>query len=105
MLPSVIFQEELGDIDAYHEQQNLSLHNGPEKLWHPTESICRKMRRACKCHGAYIKKLTHDGRFLPTRDGKERADARVPPERAIRREGREMETTRGHREDDQRVDE
>jgi hypothetical protein len=31
------------------------------------------------------RKLTHDLRFLPARDGKEFADAWVPPERAIRR--------------------
>lgn len=51
------------------------------------------------------RKLTRDIRFLPARDGKESADAWVPPERAIRLEGREMETARGHREDEQRVDE
>lgn len=50
------------------------------------------------------RKLTRDVRFLPARDGKESADAWVPPERAIRLEGREMETARGHREDEQRVD-
>jgi hypothetical protein len=51
------------------------------------------------------RKLTHDVRFLPARDGKELADAWVPSERAIRREGGEMEIARGHREDEQRVDE
>lgn len=51
------------------------------------------------------RKLTRNVRFLPARDGKERADAWVPPERAIRHEGREMEIARGHREDEQRVDE
>lgn len=28
--------------------------------------------------------LTHRARLLPARDGKERADARIPPKRAIR---------------------
>jgi hypothetical protein len=51
------------------------------------------------------RKLTRDVRFLPARDGKERADAWIPPKRAIGREGREMETARGHREDEQCVDE
>ncbi len=44
-------------------------------------------------------------RLLPTRDGKELADAWVPPERAIRSERREMETARGQQENEQRVDE
>lgn len=51
------------------------------------------------------RKLTHNVRFLPTRDGKERADAWIPPERAISREGRKVETARGNRKDEQRVDE
>ena len=50
-------------------------------------------------------KLARGVRSLPARDGKERADAWVPPERAIGREGREVETARGHGEDEQRVDE
>ena len=43
--------------------------------------------------------------FLPARDRKERADAWVPPKRAICREGRDVETTRGEWEDEQRVNE
>ena len=51
------------------------------------------------------RKLTRGVRFLPARDGKEGADAWIPPKRAVGREGREMEKARGHREDEQRVDE
>jgi hypothetical protein len=43
--------------------------------------------------------------FLPARDGKQRANAWVPPERAIRRERRDMEIACGQRENKQRVDE
>ena len=42
---------------------------------------------------------------LPARDGKSRADARIPSKRAIRRERGEMETARGKRENEQRVKE
>lgn len=42
---------------------------------------------------------------LPARDGKSRADARIPPKRAIRRERGEMETARGKRKNEQRVKE
>jgi hypothetical protein len=42
---------------------------------------------------------------LPARDGQSRADARIPPKRAIRRERGEMETARGKRENEQRVKE
>jgi hypothetical protein len=51
------------------------------------------------------RELTRDVGFLPARDGKEGADAWIPPERAIGREGREMEIARGHGENEQRVDE
>jgi len=43
--------------------------------------------------------------LLPTRDGKERAGTRIPSKRAIRGERWEMETARGERENEQRVNE
>jgi len=48
---------------------------------------------------------TEGSRLLPARDGEERADARIPPKRAICRERREMEAARGQWEDEQCVHE
>lgn len=70
----------------------------------PQKVSAKKRVRGVRAMGME-RKLTRDVRFLPARDGKERADAWVPPERAIRHEGREMEIARGHWEDEQRVDE
>jgi hypothetical protein len=70
----------------------------------PQKVSVKTTRRGCKNH-SMGRRLTRDVRFLPACDGKERADAWVPPERAIRRKGREMEIARGHRENEQRVDE
>ncbi len=73
----------------------------------PQKVSVKRMRRGVRdmARTGSSRVVSRRVRFLPARDGKQRANAWVPPKRAIRCERRKVEKTCGQWENEQRVDE